>query len=76
MLNGFAFVEMTNQILSINNARLETFLAILKCLVCSTPMLNMIILGLIVLLIPYVLDKNMVSSYVNVYAKIEPPSLC
>jgi len=48
-----------------------------RWLVCSTPMLDMIILGLIiVLLIPYVLDENMVSSYVNIYAKIEPPSLC
>jgi len=36
MLNGFVFVEMTNQILSINNARLETFLAILKYLYLKT----------------------------------------
>jgi len=36
MLDGFVFVEMTNQILSINNARLQTFLAILKYLYLKT----------------------------------------
>lgn len=61
MLNGFVFVEMANQILSINNARLETFLAILKNLYLKTTLYLPICAHRLHIWVPKVLTTKIVT---------------